>query len=249
MYRLSDDQVAFISHDIRARGIRLESLHEQLLDHVCCLIEEGLADGADFHRYYESVIRDFYEDDLAEIEKETFLLLTFKNYYTMRKLMMGTGAFAVAAFVAGSFLKLFHLPGAGVLLVSGMGAISLIFLPLLLLVKSKELTDRRDRLLLAIGTVMGMLYCMSALFLVHHWPGARIIWFSTLILSFFVFTPVYFFTGIRYPARRMNTMVVTILLIAAIGIQFTLTALRPHNPENRPTAAVTSIVERTHTVR
>ena len=47
----------------------------------------------------------------------------------------------------------------------------------------------------------------------------------SLAISFFIFIPVYFFTGIRIPERRMSTIVISILMVAIVGIQFSLTAL------------------------
>jgi hypothetical protein len=42
MYCLSDKQIDFIATDIRQRGIHLPGLHENLLDHICIIIEEKL---------------------------------------------------------------------------------------------------------------------------------------------------------------------------------------------------------------
>jgi len=85
MYCLSDKQIDYILNDIGARGVGMESLQHNLLDHVCCIIEQNLEENGDFERFYESTIRTFYKDALWEIEEETLTLLTFKNYYTMKK--------------------------------------------------------------------------------------------------------------------------------------------------------------------
>lgn len=85
MYCLSDQEIDFILHDIAARGIGMVSLRQDLLDHICCIIEHELEAGGDFKRFYEDAISRFYQSELKEIEEETVHLLTHKNYYTMKK--------------------------------------------------------------------------------------------------------------------------------------------------------------------
>lgn len=231
MYCISDQQIDYILDDISARGVKMESLQQNLLDHVCCIIEQNLEADGDFELFYQTAIQQFYKTQLSEIEEETILLLTFKNYYTMRKTMFITGAISTAAFVIGSFLKIMHLPGANVLLFLGFISISFLFLPLLFILKSREAASIRDKLIIATGTAVAILYCLSMLFLLFRWPGARIIWLSTLMITSFVFLPAYFFTGIRREATKVNTIISSVLIMAVIGIQFALTALRKPSSE------------------
>lgn len=236
-YQLSEQQIVFILDDIRARGIETESLQQNLLDHICCIVEQGLEENGDFEAFYQSVIPRFYKQDLREIEEETALLLTFKNYYAMKKVMIVSGVATVLSFVVGSMFKVMHWPGANVLLVLGFAGISLLFLPLLFIFKVRELPVARDRAILALGIFSGSLYFLAMLFQLQHWPGARIIWLGNLTISFFVFLPLYFFSGIRRPETRMNTIVSSIILMAVIGSQFALTALyRPAKVEQKQVA-------------
>lgn len=231
MYCISDQQIDYILDDISARGVKMESLQQNLLDHVCCIIEQNLEADGDFELFYQTAIQQFYKTQLSEIEEETILLLTFKNYYTMRKTMFITGAISTAAFVIGSFLKIMHLPGANVLLFLGFVSISFLFLPLLFILKSREAASIRDKLIIATGTAVAILYCLSMLFLLFRWPGARVIWLSTLMITSFVFLPAYFFTGIRREETKVNTIISSVLIMAVIGIQFALTALRKPSSE------------------
>jgi hypothetical protein len=226
MYCITDEQIDYILDDIRRRGIETEDLQYNLLDHICCIIEQEFKENDDFERFYQRIIPKFYKKELREIEEETINLLTFKNYYTMKKLMMLSGTFSVIAFIVGSFFKIMYWPGAGPLLISAIVVFSLLFLPLLFLLKTKEANNQRDKWILGIGSVVGVLYCLSTLFLIQHWPGSRIIWLTTLSLTFFVFMPAYFFTGIRKPETKMNTIVTTVLLMGFLGLQFTITAIR-----------------------
>src|SRR5690606_7667439 len=151
MYCLSDEQVDYILNDIRRNGVEMEDLQLNLLDHICCIIEQNLEDDGDFESYYKQVISQFYKNDLSEIEEETINLLTFKNYYVMKRSMIISGVSATFLLLTGSFFKLMHWPGAAVLLVLGMAFFSLVFLPILLILKTKEMKRRTDKLILGIG--------------------------------------------------------------------------------------------------
>nr|MBA3971701.1 hypothetical protein [Bacteroidota bacterium] len=119
MYTLSEKQIDFILNDIKIRGVEMEDLQLNLLDHICCLIECELEPDGDFENFYQTIIQRFFEKELKEIEEETILLLTFKNYYAMKKAMIRTGFVSAIATIFGSIFKLMHWPGAGPLLVLG----------------------------------------------------------------------------------------------------------------------------------
>ena len=222
MYNISDEQIDYILNDISARGVKLEDLQQNILDHVCCIIEQNLEVTGDFKSFYLRTIETFYEKELSEIEDETNLLLTFKNYYKMKKAMIISGSISAIFLLIGCFLKLMHLPGAAVMLFLGVLILSFLFLPLLFILKMREATATRDKVILTMGVVIGILYFIGPLFKVQHWPGANILMVTTMALVFFLFIPVYFFTGIRKPETRINTIVSTILLVGVVSTQFTL---------------------------
>lgn len=218
MYTLSDQQIGFISDDIRARGIAMVSLQQDLLDHICCIIEATFDGKDDFEGFYRKTISTFYERDLGEIEEETVRLLTFKNYYTMKKIMLGSGGVSVALMTVGIVMKFLHLPGAAMLLVLGGTVLSFLFLPLLFILKMKEKGKAIDRAILGVGMCSAMLVSLGILFKMMHWPGANIMSISALGLLLLVFLPIYFFTGIRNPERKVNTIVTSMLIVAGSGL-------------------------------
>jgi hypothetical protein len=83
-YSLSEEQIDFILSDIKARGIEIEKLQINLLDHVCCLLEQRMKNGDDFKRVYEEIIKEFHDSNLKEIEKETKGLVKNKHFYKIK---------------------------------------------------------------------------------------------------------------------------------------------------------------------
>jgi len=226
MYQLSDQQIDFILDDISARGVEMESLQQNLLDHVCCIIEKNLEANGDFESFYQKTIKTFYKDELWEIEEETLLLLTYKNYYTMKKIMINSGIAAATFFIIGSFFKFMHWPGASALIQLGMAIGVLVFLPLVFMFKKNETTESRGKLVLGIGVINGIIFCLYSSFKVMHWPGASILWFLTLGLFSLIFIPLYFFNGIKNPANKINTITTTLILIMVAGVFFLQTSLK-----------------------
>ncbi len=226
MYVLTDEQIAFILNDIRRNGIELEELQLDLLDHICCVIETELTPEKNFEEVYRSILSRFYKRSLREIEEETQLLLTFKNYYTMKKIMIISGTFSAFTVLIGSLFKVMHWPGAALLFVMAIALFSFIFLPILSVIRIKEQTKTNDKIVIIAAAIFGSAISLAILFKVMHWPFATLLWTSALAILFFIFLPIYFFGGIRNPETKTNTIVSSILILTAGGLLFLITNLR-----------------------
>jgi hypothetical protein len=226
MYVLNDEQVTYILNDIRRSGIESEELQLDLLDHICCVIETEMLPNKNFEEFYRSILPRFFKRELREIQEETTLLLTFKNYYAMKKVMLNGGMFSAVSFIIGAFLKAMHLPGASVFILLGIASFCFLFLPLLSILRVKEQKETKDKVVIGIATVFGILISLATLFKVMHWPYANNMWMVSLGILFFLFLPIYFFTGIRNAETKINTIISSILILTAGGLLFTLTNLR-----------------------
>jgi hypothetical protein len=94
MVTLTDEQVDFIARAIRAQGIRLEGLCDNLLDHICILVEEGMQGGAMFEEVLAKVFRSFYRKELYELEEEALFLSSVRGW----RMVLSRGQFFRAAF-------------------------------------------------------------------------------------------------------------------------------------------------------
>ena len=222
MYCLNEKQIDFILDDIRRNGVELEDLQSNLLDHICCIIEQELEENGDFEQFYFSTIKKFYKNELREIEEETISLLTFKNYYVMKKTMLVSGVVSASLLTLGIILKFLYMPGASVGIVLGIGGMSFVFLPLLFLLKIKEQKETKNKVLIGLGTFAGILMTLGILFKIMFWPGANMMALTSLLILLFVFLPVYFFTGFRNPDTKVNTVVSSILILTGCGLFLTL---------------------------
>ncbi len=95
MYHLSDEEVDFILNDIIARGIITEDIQNNLLDHVCIIIEQNLNQDGDFKEFYFTTIKTFYRHNLSELEEETRILSTCKNHIIFNKMQFSFLLFSI----------------------------------------------------------------------------------------------------------------------------------------------------------
>src|SRR6185369_9662924 len=187
MYHLSEEQINYISADIEKRGIEMESLQQDLLDHICCVIEEGLEENGDFEKFYSSVIKTFYKNELSEIETETNNLLTNKNYYTMKKAMVFSGISSAVVLSLGIILKFLHAPGSAPCIILGVFIFSFIFLPLIFALRIKEKEKTKDKFIIGLGVLPAILISLSFVFRIQHWPGAMIMLYLGIAILLLLF--------------------------------------------------------------
>lgn len=226
MYILSEQQIEYILSDIKVRGVEIEDLQLNLLDHICCIIEYELEPSGNFENFYQKTIPRFFKKELKEIEEETTLLLTFKNYYAMKRTMNTVGIIASIGIVLGAIFKFQHWPGAAILLILGVGLISFVFLPIMLTLKLRETTEKRNKAIIIIGCIVSILFALATVFKIQHWPYGNVLMGTALLGLLFVFVPIYLFTGLRNPENKVNTIVTTILIIAGSGLIMSLSTVR-----------------------
>lgn len=222
MYQLNDKQIDYIFNDISARGIKNEDLQYNLVDHVCCIIERNFKENGDFEEFYLQTISCFYKNNLFEIEEETHLLINFKNYYTMKKIMNISGLLAVLFSILGIVLKFLWLPGAAISLVLGFSIFSLFFLPMVFTIKVKQNKSLNNKLTFLISTICGSLLTLSILFKIMHWPWANIMGLTSIIVLFFVFVPIYYLNGIKNEETKQQTIITSVILILACALLLAL---------------------------
>lgn len=222
MYRLTDEQIGFIADEIARRGIFRDDLLHNILDHVCCMLEEELRDETEFKSCYELIIRKFYKDRLSELEEETDFLLTYKNYYTMKKVMIYSGVFATLMMGTGIISKFLHLPGAAAEIVLGTFAFCFVFLPLMLTLRIREKSTVKDKILITLAVCTGILISLAIVFKIMWWPGANMMGLSAVAVLVLLFLPVYLVTGLRNPDTKVNTIVSSVLIVIGSGLFLSL---------------------------
>lgn len=123
MLVLEPGQIKRIEDKIALAEIKDNSLTVDLMDHVCCMIEERLESGNDFEHAESEVFKEMGILQMQAIEQETQLLT--QNKITMKKRTKVIGIVAFVIMIIGLTFKLLHLPGAAIMW--GIGILSMVF--------------------------------------------------------------------------------------------------------------------------
>jgi hypothetical protein len=126
---LTDEQIEYIDTNLKLYGIASEELRNDVLDHMCTYMEEN--DFPDFDTAYQEALQKFggYAA-MGNLQKETYLQVTVKRVLQQKKILYICTLTATMLSLTGLLFKVFHWPGAMVLLFLGIAAIILIVLPL-----------------------------------------------------------------------------------------------------------------------
>ena len=128
---LTREQVEQIRATLENNGVTIPTLRDDLLDHVCCVVEEKTAEGEDFYDAVNKAFEEVAPQGFAVLEAETIKLLNGNNI-SMKKFLYITGLLTAIAMSIGFLFKILHWPGADELLSYGFLTFALVFTPLAL---------------------------------------------------------------------------------------------------------------------
>lgn len=193
--RLTDKQIAAIQDNIEETGITLDSLKEDLLDHICCVVEHEMKQGKNFDTAYDNAVTQLSPNGLQEIQRETVFLLNFNKIIRMKKIMYAIGLLASMSVSIGYLFIILRWPGGPNMFNYGILAFVLIFLPLLAIDRYKVNISQAvsEKIRLILGFSSAFLTGLSVVFKLLHLQGATILIILGAMLFAFGFLPFLFF--------------------------------------------------------
>ena len=219
---LSDKQVNQIYDLLVSRGISYEYLRDELLDHLCCLVEHRMENGAQFHVALNEAEEEFGPMGIKRTQEATLYLLTLK-LLKMKRITSILGVLGGLITIMGTVFKIMHWPGAGVLLVIGIATIALLFMPAALIISLKTKKGWQEKAQSVSGFVGGCFLVLFSMFKIMHWPGAMALFILGVFIMIFIFTPFVFIRNYRNTDNKwFDFGSLTVVLSGALLI-FTLT--------------------------
>ena len=193
---LTEEQIIFIKKTLSDEGIQNESLTDDVLDHICCVVEVLLKRGKTFDEALNEAINDLAPNGLKDLEIQTRYLLNSKRIIIMKKLMFSAGFIGALLISIGSLFKIMHWPMANVMVISGMIAFLLLFVPLFALDRYKVQASKAmsAKVKISIGFISTFLIGLSVVFKLMHWMGASVLLVVGVGLFSFGFLPFLFFS-------------------------------------------------------
>ena len=228
MADLTEQNIREIEVLVEARGVEMKELSYDLVDHICCMIEEKMESGNNYTSALEESMASFGKKGIRQIQEETTFLLT-KNILAMRKTMHITGITAAILLLLGSIFKIQHLPGVGVLYLLGAASLCFLFMPLFLAVRIKEKPGKLTTITNILGVLGGIVLCFGILFKIMHWPFANILMNTGGFMLILIFLPFYLYNGYKTKQLKTKTIAPIIIAIAGFSLMFALVKLRNSN--------------------
>lgn len=197
--KLSVEQVESIRKQVDQSSINIESLRDDVLDHLCCVVEIKLERGKIFDNAIQEALHELAPNGLDEIQSETFFLLNSTKIILMKKVMYIVGLLSVMAFVTGWFFGIMHYPGAQELSLYGFSVFSFIYVPMLAIdyFKSNIRGSYPEKLKIIFGVASAFLIAVAVIFKLLHLQGSATVMFVGAGLCVFGFLPFFFFSMYR----------------------------------------------------
>ena len=194
--RLSEEQEYKIQHFVDSQGLKHKGLKDDILDHLCCVVDSELRRGKSFEQSFKEAIEELAPNGLINIERKTFFLLNLKRIIMMKKLMYLIGFVGAFALTVGVTFKLLLYPGANMFFMIGFLTLLLVFVPMLTFDMYKVSIARAlsERLKIILGCIAAIVTGFAGVFKLFELQGVSVL----LLIGAFIFAvgflPFLFFT-------------------------------------------------------
>jgi uncharacterized membrane protein len=215
MPELSFQNIDQISRDISRQEIIFSHLLADLIDHVCCDVENEMQSGLDFSEAYRRVKQKMGSRRIKEIQEETLYAVDTK-YRQMKNTMKISGIAGTVLLGFGALFKIQHWPLAGIMTTLGAVTLALVFMPSALGVLWKETHSGKKLFLFISAFLAGMFFILGTLFKIQHWPAAAIILFLAALFGVVFFIPALLFSKLQEQENKPKRPVYIIGAIGAI---------------------------------
>jgi hypothetical protein len=211
-----DDNYDRIRSDLLRLGLSYDRLMDDMLDHVCCMVEEFMEQGKDFESSYHQVLDSIGEKSIPEVQHQTLLNLD-KKFQRMKNFTYLFGLSSAIITIVGSLFKRMHWPGAGVLITVGMMLIVFVFLPLYFITNHREQTERKNPVYAIVGYLTIAFLLAAAVFKIMHWPGAGYLVYGSIGFILIGFIPLYVVNVFQRSGREKANLPYIVMLLVGIA--------------------------------
>ena len=221
MPELTYSEIERISNDIRRADITFSHLPEDLIDHVCCAVEDEMLRGAGFEDAYKVVRRGIGPRRYREIQEETLFAVDIK-YRIMKNTMKISAVAGTLLLGLAATFKIQHWPFAGIMATFGAFITAFVFMPSALIVLWKE-THSAKRLFLYVSAFFtGLLFTAGTLFKIQHWPFAGMMLTLAAAIGVLCFVPALMFSKLSGENEKSKRL---IYILGAAGLIFYIMGL------------------------
>lgn len=196
---LTTDQEQRIIDMVDAHDFRIPTLRDDLVDHLCCVVEYKMKNGIDFESALHQAVHEVAPKGLKQIEEETFFLINSANIISMKKTMYLIGLLSAMSICVGWTFKILHWRMGNELSMYGMMVFLFLFLPMLFISSYRHSVKKAlsEKMKVVLGFSSATVLGLSIVFKFLHLQGADWMLLAGACLFSFGFLPFLFFTMYR----------------------------------------------------
>ncbi len=194
--KLPKDLISVIHCRIDESDITMQTLKDDVLDHLCCVVEHKIERGKTFEIALQEAIHELAPNGLDEIQRKTFYLLNSPKIIFMKKVMYSIGLIAAISMSLGFTFRIFDWPGGTELLIYGLLGFVLLFVPMVAINYYKVILrgTLSEKLRIIVGLSSGVVVGFAIIFKFLDVQGADQLLFGGSLLFSFGFLPFLFFS-------------------------------------------------------
>ena len=193
---LSDQQTETVRQRVLAENISITTLADDVVDHLCCVIEQKLTLGIPFETALTEAIQELAPEGLEQLQEETILLLNNDKIIFMKKVTYLIGLLSTMCYSLGWAFSVLRWPGGFEMSTYGMMAFLFLFLPMIAVnyFRFKIRKGSPEKWYTLLGFVSAALMGLTAVFKVLHLQGTDFLLLVSISVFVFAFLPVLFFS-------------------------------------------------------
>lgn len=211
---LTFSDIERIRKDVLSQEICFSHLADELIDHLCCDVENEMAGGLCFRDAWLKVKSSMGQRRLREIQEETLYAVDTK-YRNMKNAMKISAIAGTVMLGFAALFKIMHWPGAGIMLTLGSLLLAFVFMPSALTVLWKETRSGKKLFLYISAFITALLFIVGVAAKVQHWPMAGLILAIASLSGIFAFVPALLTARLKDQENRPKKIV---YILGAAGL-------------------------------
>lgn len=222
MQGLTFNQVCQIERLVKSEQIAFSHLADDLIDHICCMIEAECASGLNFDDAFKKATLQIGDTrNIKKVEEDTLILID-KKYRIMKTTMKVFALISLIMIALASVFKVMHWPGAGVMFLLGFALLAFVFYPSAISVMRREYKIKWGGLIYPVALIGGIALMIGILFKLQHYPGASYLLLTGFVLFIFVLIPSIAISKISTTeskfVRRTNIVGAASMAVILVGL-------------------------------
>lgn len=226
---LTDSQIKRIQNEVEKQNVTFSHLKEDILDHLCCEIENEINKGTDFDSAFNTTFKAIGDDGIKKIENETIFLIDYK-IFIRRKSIFQFATIGIVLLFFGIFIQLIDLRISKFFQLSGI-LVLLGFIPLFF-INNLLRKAKKPVLFNIIGLITSLLTIGAILFAIQSWPYKEIIFLFSVFALLILFIPTYAWSIYKYKWNKIIHFSFLYFVLLFVSIQFSSYLFKKDNFTN-----------------